>query len=77
MFGNKIIVFVLLFLIISSISKYLVDSLNNSKIESNSYLYLYIIILPTILLTLLIFNEIFYKNKKIEKDFSIVHPASL
>jgi len=77
MLANKIIVFVLLTLIISNFVKYLVDFLNNDKIKSDSYLYLYIIILPTICISLIIFNQIFYKNKKIEKDFSIVHPASL
>jgi len=77
MFVDKIIVFVLLILVISNFVKYLVDFFNDNKIKSDSYLYLYIIILPTICISLIIFNQIFYKNKKIEKDFSIVHPASL
>ena len=80
MLANKIIVFILLTLIISSIVKYFIDYLNQIKITNlitDSYIYLYIIILSTILINFIIFNQIFYKHKKIEKDFSIVHPASL
>ena len=80
MLTNKIIVFIILTFVISSVVKYFIDYLNQIKIINliaDSYLYLYIIILSTICISLIIFNQIFYRNKKIEKDFSIMHPASL
>ena len=67
MLSNKIIVFVLLTVIISSIVKYFIDYINQIKIInliSDSYIYLYIIILTTIFISLIIFNQIFYKNRK-------------
>ena len=69
----KIIVFLLLTLIISSIVKYFLDF---TEIKSHSYLYMYIIIFSTIAFNFLIFNQIFYKKYKVA-DFSIVHPAYL
>ena len=57
MLSNKIIVFVLLTVIISSIVKYFIDYINQIKIInliSDSYIYLYIIILTTIFISLII-----------------------